>query len=81
MKAGLSECSHRTAALQTAEGALTGESVPVDKDALALDEEAVLGDRHNMVFSGTTVTTGHRGGDDRHQRRRRLSGSLRPRGR
>jgi Ca2+-transporting ATPase len=48
----------RTAALQTAEGALTGESLPVDKDELPIDGDVVLGDRHNMVFSGTAVTTG-----------------------
>jgi len=40
------------------EAVLTGESVPVDKqlDPVALD--APLGDRHNMVFSGTLVTGG-----------------------
>jgi P-type Ca2+ transporter type 2C len=46
-------------ALQTAEGSLTGESLPVSKDILPIDKEAVLGDRHNMVFSGTAVTYGH----------------------
>ena len=48
---------HSTA-LQTAEAALTGESLPVSKDAVPIPEEAGLGDRHNMVFSGTTATYG-----------------------
>jgi P-type Ca2+ transporter type 2C len=48
---------HSTA-LQTAEGGLTGESLPVSKDTLPIGEEAVLGDRHNMIFSGTAVTYG-----------------------
>ncbi|SEK61988.1 cation-translocating P-type ATPase [Nitrosovibrio tenuis] len=47
-----------SAALQTAEAALTGESLPVAKDTLAITEDAELGDRHNMVFSGTHVTFG-----------------------
>jgi Ca2+-transporting ATPase len=46
-------------ALQTAEAALTGESLPVAKDTSPIGEEAGPGDRHNMVFSGTTVTSGH----------------------
>jgi P-type Ca2+ transporter type 2C len=46
-------------ALQTAEAALTGESVPVSKDTRVVDDEAGLGDRHNMVFSGTAATYGH----------------------
>jgi P-type Ca2+ transporter type 2C len=45
-------------ALQTAEAALTGESLPVDKSTDAVDADAALGDRTNMVFSGTTVTYG-----------------------
>jgi len=48
-----------TAALQTAEAALTGESLPVAKDVQPVEEEAALGDRHNMVFSGTAATYGH----------------------
>jgi Ca2+-transporting ATPase len=48
---------HSTA-LQIAEAALTGESLPVSKDAVPIPEEAGLGDRHNMVFSGTTATYG-----------------------
>ena len=45
-------------ALQTAEAALTGESLPVAKDTLPISEEAGLGDRHNMLFSGTAATYG-----------------------
>jgi Ca2+-transporting ATPase len=45
-------------ALQTAEAALTGESLPVSKDTAAIVIEAGIGDRHNMVFSGTSVTYG-----------------------
>ncbi len=48
---------HSTA-LQTAEAALTGESMPVAKETQSLGEEASLGDRHNMVFSGTAATYG-----------------------
>jgi P-type Ca2+ transporter type 2C len=46
-------------ALQTAEAALTGESMPVSKDTAPLDGEAPLGDRDNMVFTGTAATYGH----------------------
>jgi P-type Ca2+ transporter type 2C len=46
------------AALQTAEAALTGESLPVFKDPRPISEEVGLGDRHNMLFSGTAVTYG-----------------------
>src|SRR5215213_4331595 len=45
-------------ALQTSEAALTGESLPVSKDTLTIAEEVGLGDRHNMIFSGTAVTYG-----------------------
>jgi Ca2+-transporting ATPase len=48
-----------TAALQTAEAALTGESLPVTKDIASIDEDVPLGDRNNMVFSGTAATYGH----------------------
>ncbi|MEO5336158.1 MAG: HAD-IC family P-type ATPase [Magnetospirillum sp. WYHS-4] len=41
------------------ESLLTGESLPVDKDAgLVLPEAAVLGDRRNMLFAGTVVASG-----------------------
>ena len=45
-------------ALQTAEAPLTGESLPVGKDTRPIGEEAEVGDRHNMLFSGTAVTYG-----------------------
>jgi len=46
-------------ALQAAEAALTGESLPVPKDAKPVaDPEAALGDRHDMLFSGTAATYG-----------------------
>jgi Ca2+-transporting ATPase len=45
-------------ALQTAEAALTGESLPVSKDDAPVDADAGLGDRHNMLFSGTAATYG-----------------------
>jgi P-type Ca2+ transporter type 2C len=48
----------QSTALQTAEAALTGESLPVSKDTAPLASEAPLGDRHNMIFSGTTATYG-----------------------
>ena len=45
--------------LKSEESALTGESVPSDKDAAAVvDEKAPLGDRTNMVFSGCSITYG-----------------------
>lgn len=47
------------AALKVNESSLTGESVPVEKQVAPLDSENVsLGDRINMVFSGTTVVYG-----------------------
>ena len=48
---------HSTA-LQTAEAALTGESLPVDKTVAPVAEGAGLGDRTNMIFSGTAATYG-----------------------
>jgi Ca2+-transporting ATPase len=48
-----------SAALQTAEAALTGESLPVAKDNEPIADEVPLGDRRNMIFSGTTATYGH----------------------
>ena len=48
-----------SAALQTAEAALTGESLPVSKDTDVIADEVALGDRHNMIFSGTAATYGH----------------------
>jgi len=45
--------------LQTTEAALTGESLPVTKDTKEIGDDVPLGDRHNMVFSGTAATFGH----------------------
>ena len=45
-------------ALQTAEAALTGESLPVSKDIAPIGGDAGLGDRLNVVFSGTAATYG-----------------------
>ncbi|WP_276502012.1 cation-translocating P-type ATPase [Terrimonas pollutisoli] len=46
--------------LKASEASLTGESNPVDKRTDALkDEDPPLGDRTNMVFKGTQITSGH----------------------
>ena len=48
-----------SASLKSEESALTGESVPAEKDAaLILEEDAPLGDRVNMVFSGCSISYG-----------------------
>lgn len=48
-----------TFALETDESALTGESLPVEKNANAvLPANTTLGEQINMVFMGTTVTRG-----------------------
>lgn len=45
--------------LKSEESALTGESVPSEKDAESLvAENSPLGDRSNMVFSGCSITYG-----------------------
>ena len=46
------------AALQIAEAALTGESVPVSKALGVVAAESMLADRTNMVYAGTHVTAG-----------------------
>ena len=49
----------KSASLKSEESALTGESVPSEKDAfVVIDENAPLGDRSNMIFSGCSVTYG-----------------------
>ncbi|AGF72512.1 cation-transporting P-type ATPase [Corynebacterium halotolerans] len=47
-----------TGSLRIEESALTGESVPADKDTAPVAGEAVLGDRSSMAFSGTVVAAG-----------------------
>lgn len=45
--------------LKVEESALTGESLPIEKDAnIIASETATIGDRFNMVFSGTSVSYG-----------------------
>lgn len=46
------------ASLKASESALTGESLPVEKDLDDIDGEVPLGDRRNMVFSGSFITYG-----------------------
>ncbi len=49
------------ASLKAEESALTGESVPTDKSYLTihtLEEDVPLGDRSNMVYTGTTIVYG-----------------------
>lgn len=49
----------KSAGLKSEESALTGESVPSEKDAsVILEANAPLGDRQNMVFSGCSITYG-----------------------
>ncbi len=49
----------KSVSLKSEESALTGESVPSEKDADAdVSDAAPLGDRSNMVFSGCSVTYG-----------------------
>ena len=46
--------------LKIEESSLTGETVPVTKDAnVLLDEKAALGDTVNMAFANTIVVNGH----------------------
>ncbi|MCU0487120.1 MAG: HAD-IC family P-type ATPase, partial [Anaerolineales bacterium] len=45
--------------LQVTEAALTGESLPVEKDALlVIDPDVVLAERRNMAYASTLVTYG-----------------------
>ncbi len=46
--------------LRVTEAALTGESEPVEKSAdMVFESDRALGDRRNMVYSGTVVAYGH----------------------
>jgi len=47
-----------TTALQTAEAALTGESLPAVKQVEPINEQVGVGDRLNMIFAGTAATYG-----------------------
>ena len=62
LEAGDSACADgrllECASLKCAESALTGESLPVEKDVKEINGEVPLGDRTNMVFSGSFVTYG-----------------------
>ncbi len=48
----------RSVSLQTSEGALTGESTPVEKGVDPIGADAAVGDRTNMIFSGTSASYG-----------------------
>lgn len=44
--------------LETSESALTGESLPVIKNAAPVPEDTPLADRHGMLYAGTHVSAG-----------------------
>lgn len=46
------------ASLKSDESSLTGESVPIEKTDAVINEEKPLGDRKNMLYSGTFATYG-----------------------
>ncbi|MCC7415628.1 MAG: cation-translocating P-type ATPase [Acidobacteria bacterium] len=45
-------------ALRTIEAALTGESLPASKEVDPVPADAAVGDRSNMIYSGTTAAAG-----------------------
>lgn len=45
--------------LKTEESALTGESIPVEKNPEVIAAQVPLGDRRNLLFAPTTVVTGN----------------------
>lgn len=45
-------------AMRVSEATLTGESVPVSKDAGHFEQEVGIADQANMIFSGTAVSSG-----------------------
>lgn len=44
--------------LQIEEAILTGESTVVEKQIEVIENESVIGDRKNLLFSGTTISAG-----------------------
>tara|TARA_B100001248_G_scaffold262427_1_gene258361 strand:- start:16615 stop:19218 length:2604 start_codon:yes stop_codon:yes gene_type:complete len=44
--------------LQVSEAALTGESVPIDKDIKDIPEDTILAERSNCIFKGTAIRRG-----------------------
>ncbi|MDP2153151.1 MAG: cation-transporting P-type ATPase [Methylotenera sp.] len=49
----------KTKNLKVNEAALTGESLPTEKNTPAVSEDAAIGDRHTMAYSGTIIAIGH----------------------
>ncbi len=45
-------------ALAVSESSLTGESIPVSKHEKAIEQEEVISDQRNMLFSGTLIARG-----------------------